>query len=240
MKKLLSSMLVLAMVAACSLAFVSCGEGTKDTNDTSAVNTDSNTKAETKAQTKAQTEAQTEVQTEAQTLPETTPDGLPVVLFTKECYVTEYVDFDTEITLDPDDHYDGETPDNLFDDDTFTKLCTDFDKEAGLSVTFRLKYAAKVSAINFITGGDTSAFPERNPTHFKLYGSQDNGASWTLIHESDLELPEEDEAMLEEDMKISCDAAYQNFKIEFTALSYDGGILQLSELRLFGMLQAAE
>ena len=50
---------------------------------------------------------------------------------------------------------------------------------------------------------------------------------------------ETDLETLEEPIKVEGDAAYKNFKIEFTAIS-EGSILQVSELMLRGMFQEAK
>lgn len=231
MKKLLSALLVLAVAAACSLAFTSCNNG-KDPADTS-VNTAKESKAETKAQTEAQTKKETEAQTEAQTEAET----LPANFFTEEQDVNPYVDA-LGAVVDPDNTYADEGPENLFDGLDY-KLCSDFDSSVGLNVTFETKYAVKITSMNFMTGGDTGTYPGRNPTHFKFYGSADGGETWTLIIESDLALPAADLETLEEPIKVEGDAAYKNFKIEFTAIS-EGSILQVSELMLRGMFQEAK
>lgn len=229
MKKLLSALLVLAVAAACSLAFTSCN------NEKNPAETSDNTAEGTKQETKAQTDAQTKKETEAKTEAVTEPETLPADFYTAEQDVNPYVDIFSAIA-DPDKTYAGEGPEFLFDG-TDDKLCTDFDSNDGLSVTFETKYAVKITSMNFMTGGDTGTYPQRNPSHFKFYGSADGGETWTLIIESDLSLPAADLATLEEPIKVEGAEAYKNFKIEFTATNDNGTILQLSELMLRGMFQ---
>ncbi len=76
----------------------------------------------------------------------------------------------------------GEGPENAFDNDPYTKYLN-FDKyNAG--VTVKLNAGRVVTGFTLTTAND---FPGRDPTSYKLYGSND-GVNWTKIQEGNLSL----------------------------------------------------
>ncbi len=76
----------------------------------------------------------------------------------------------------------GEGPENAFDNDPYTKYLN-FDKyNAG--VTVKLNAGRVVTGFTLTTAND---LPGRDPTSYKLYGSND-GVNWTKIQEGNLSL----------------------------------------------------
>ena len=76
----------------------------------------------------------------------------------------------------------GEGPANAFDNDPYTKYLN-FDKyNAG--VTVKLNVGRIVTGFTLTTAND---FPGRDPTSYKLYGSND-GTNWTKVQEGNLNL----------------------------------------------------
>lgn len=78
----------------------------------------------------------------------------------------------------------GEGPNNAFDNNTSTKYLNFDKKNAG--VTVELNSGRVVTGFTVTTAND---FSGRDPTSYKLYGSND-GSTWTLIQEGALSLSE--------------------------------------------------
>jgi hypothetical protein len=137
------------------------------------------------------------------------------------------------------DGFEGEDIDCLFDSDLFTKYCVTLGKGGGwwgqpqtpadVEITFSLKEAASLSGYTFVTGNDTSMFPERNPSSWVLYGKGADG-EYVVLQKSDadtLGMGAHDYtaygAMLENAPVCS------DYKLVIT----HAGTLQLSELLLY-------
>jgi hypothetical protein len=76
----------------------------------------------------------------------------------------------------------GEGPENAFDNNPYTKYLN-FDK-LNAGVTVKLNAGRVVTGFTLTTAND---FPGRDPTSYKLYGSND-GVNWTKIQEGNLSL----------------------------------------------------
>ena len=137
------------------------------------------------------------------------------------------------------DGFEGEDIDRLFDGDLFTKYCVTLSKGGGwwgqsqtptdVEITFSLQEATALSGYTFVTGNDTSMFPERNPNSWVLYGKGADG-KYVVLQKSDantLGMGAHDYtaygAMLENT------AAYSEYKLVIT----HAGTLQLGELILY-------
>ena len=129
---------------------------------------------------------------------------------------------------------------NLFDRQTVanhgSKWCLAFNGSA--FVTW--KYSKAINIVGYVlsTGNDTNQCPERNPEDWVLYGSNDEGVTWTVIDTvvADEKLP----AATCEDVYYELDTvapAYSYYKMEFTKIG-GGSCMQLSELELIRNDQA--
>ena len=78
----------------------------------------------------------------------------------------------------------GEGPNNAFDNNTSTKYLNFDKKNAG--VTVQLNTGRAVTGFTITTAND---FSGRDPTSYKLYGSND-GSTWTLIKQDSISLSE--------------------------------------------------
>lgn len=153
----------------------------------------------------------------------------------------------------PNDYYnafDGEEPENLFDEDNTSKICIKFGNSKFsngcdyYAVEFKTADDSEiyVSKYDFVTGNDA---PERDPKSWKLYGS-DDGESWTLIDErTDENITQSRNETVSYDV-ASGGKTYSYFKLEIHMVrqeyffdeygSFDdipNAIFQLSEIALY-------
>ncbi len=125
----------------------------------------------------------------------------------------------------------GEGPDNLFDDDTSTKLCTK--AEAPFDVVWKMKSAVTVKAYIISTGNDNAEWKGRNPRAWSLYGSTD-GKSWVLLDQvTNGNLTDVDETAFGYKIDSDKQAAYTYFKLTVDVGS-SADVLQFSEIQLWG------
>lgn len=125
--------------------------------------------------------------------------------------------------------YEGEGPENLFDGDTGTKLCTS---------TFPIESTAKLDGTYTVTGfalasaNDNSGYPGRNPDNWAVYVSSD-GKNWSVLATGD------DSFFADIDFTYfagKASAANVSY-VRFVAKGAPSGTFQLSELVLFGKKQ---
>jgi hypothetical protein len=82
--------------------------------------------------------------------------------------------------------FDGESQENLFDNDIETKYCGGFSSETPVYIFIDAGRHIIPSGYRMVTGGDANHYPERNPVSWSLLGSnskssQPNDAVWTLL-----------------------------------------------------------
>ena len=129
----------------------------------------------------------------------------------------------------------AEGPNELIDGVTTTKYLNFGGDGSGVIVT---PGASTVRGIELTTGNDTASFPDRNPTSYTIYGtndpitSQDNSQgdaeNWILIESGALSLASANFTS-SGILGIDNDTEYASYKIIFEG---SGGIMQLSELQL--------
>ena len=127
--------------------------------------------------------------------------------------------------------HEGENYENLFDFDHGSKWCANRDGDNDFYVIWEMGEAVAIDGYKLVTANDADMFPERNPSEWTLYGS-DDGDEWNEIHtQTDAGLPaanfEEYPVMLDETAD-----SYSFYKLEITALAGDAGTVQLSEFIL--------
>jgi len=120
----------------------------------------------------------------------------------------------------------GEGAANAFDNNTNTKYLN-FDKyNAG--VTVKLNAGRVVSAFTLTTAND---FPGRDPTSYKLYGSND-GVTWTLIQQGALTLSD-DRFATSTEIAVTNTTAYAYYYIFFpTTKAGDGCGLDCNSMQI--------
>ena len=157
-------------------------------------------------------------------------EGKFVTAYGENCYANTYTH----------DTYDNARISNLFDNNTGTKWYSADGSPAGtvfetpdiLIIEYSAPYA--ISGYSMTTANDSVKWG-RDPAKWNLYGSNDGGATWTLIEEyapSGRTFSSEYQKI---DFTLSAPATYTLYKFEFVAL-YGGTVnavgVQLSELSL--------
>ena len=134
-------------------------------------------------------------------------------------------------SADGPEGFGGEGVENLFDNDKNTKYCVDLGNCGNeATVTFQLRAQRIVKAYLMRTGNDTAEYAERNPDSWVFYGSTD-GENWEVIDEvSDGEGSMGAENKVWYGFEAEEPAKYKFYRFEFV----NGGIMQLSEIRLLG------
>lgn len=82
--------------------------------------------------------------------------------------------------------FDGESQENLFDNDIETKYCGGFSSETPVYIFIDAGRHIIPSGYRMVTGGDADVYPERNPVSWSLLGSNSkssrpNDTVWTLL-----------------------------------------------------------
>jgi hypothetical protein len=134
-----------------------------------------NTYADANYSTVPLTQGQTATQTPSSTAPAPSPVPTAIYNNSSNVYITNH--YPTSNNSPP-----NEGAANAFDNNPYTKYLN-FDKyNAG--VTVKLNTGRVVTGFTLTTAND---FPGRDPTSYKLYGSN-NGTTWTLIQDGNLNL----------------------------------------------------
>lgn len=229
MKRILTVFLALAILASCVL-FSACGKK-DDPKETTAnpTETASDTKpAETKpAETKP-----------AETKPaETKPAPETKFVGEDDPLLTNSIDLDTvksDNAFYTNQNGTEENAANLFDDSEDTKWCLNFDPTNIPTVTFQTYTPVSITSYEFWSANDTGDYPDRNPSHFILYGSDDEGETWHVLIDDDLDM--------EPYNLTPCDTVYLEkgtdpysyFKLEITEI-VGTQILQISTFSMYGI-----
>lgn len=125
--------------------------------------------------------------------------------------------------------YENESYENLFDFDYDSKWCAPTGED--IYVIWEMGEAVAIDGYKLVTANDADMFPERNPSEWTLYGS-DDGDEWNEIHtQTDAGLPAENFAEYSVELPERADS-YSFYKLEITALAGDAGTVQLSEFIL--------
>lgn len=125
----------------------------------------------------------------------------------------------------------AEGPDNLFDGDTGTKLCTK--AKAPFDVVWKMKSAVTAKAYVICTANDNAQYKGRNPQGWSLYGSTD-GENWVLINQvTEGDLGDVNETAFGYKIDSGKQAAYTYFKFTVDVGSR-ADVLQISEIQLWG------
>ena len=101
----------------------------------------------------------------------------------------------------------------LFDCDFKTKLRT---KDLTTPIIWKYDEAVTAVAYMFLGANDDASHPERLPTDWKIYGSN-NGSDWVLIAEEDLQTPKETSDYTGRYAEFTTAVTYSCFKLEMTA-----------------------
>lgn len=108
---------------------------------------------------------------------------------------------------------DGEEASGLFDNNVYTKWCSDFDSDYCPYFIFRYDNAVKLISYTLTTADDTDLYPERNWIDWTVYGSNSADGEWTVVHDvKNAQLPA---AYLTESeaFEVNADTAYMYYKV---------------------------
>ena len=107
----------------------------------------------------------------------------------------------------------AETADKLFDGDSDTKWCSNF--EGDVYLIFSYNNEVKINSYTLTPANDTVSYPKRNWVSWTLYGGNSANGEWTPIHTvTDANIPENEES---EPFTVTSDAYYRYYKIAVTA-----------------------
>jgi hypothetical protein len=121
----------------------------------------------------------------------------------------------------------NEGPNNAFDNNPNTKYLN-FDKQ-NAGVTVKLNQGRVVQKFTITTANDAV---ERDPTSYKLYGSND-GSSWVLISEGALSLSDS-RFSVSGDIAVANTTAYAYYFIKFPSIKNNiGNSVQVSEITYY-------
>ena len=162
-----------------------------------------------------------------------TEDGVFVTAYAENCYATA---FGTPSTAN------NGLVSNLFDNNTSTRWYSADGSPAGTvfesSDDLIIKYSAKypISGYSMTTAVDSYKWG-RDPVHWKIYGSNDNGVTWTLIEEYNPGTRTFSDNNQKKDFELASPASYSAYKFEFLDINAEDGHtigagVQLSEFSL--------
>ncbi len=123
----------------------------------------------------------------------------------------------------------------LLDGSTATKFYfkdEQLDGDAFAAVVFRTQEPVTAAGYALTTGNDTAQYSDRNPTGWALYGSNDDGNTWTIL--SDMRQGASLPAANYKQVKFAIDepAAYDTYKLEILPGSGSAKQTQLAEFTL--------
>lgn len=125
----------------------------------------------------------------------------------------------------------GEQPAKAFDGSANSKYLHFDKKNSGITLT--LNQGRVVTKFTLTTANDS---PGRDPTYFRLYGSND-GVNWTLIKEDSLTLSN-DRYTTSSEISLNNSNAYIHYHITFPQNKYgdsggESGVVQIAEITLY-------
>lgn len=210
MKKSLSLILIISLLAVTTMLSVSCGD-TSGTGDTTTIENTSDV-------------GTTVIQTKAQTEPETDVKATDINLQLK-------VDIASVTGDTPADGAGLESASNIFDGDTATKWCV---KSEDITAQWSMTEAVTVNYYSFTTANDA---PERNPASWVLYGSAD-GNEWTELSRVEGAVLPADFFTESDTYTIENPQSFQFYKLNVYAVATPGNTLtQFSEFNFFQKAQ---
>ena len=121
----------------------------------------------------------------------------------------------------------NEGPANAFDNNPYTKYLN-FDKQ-NAGVTIQLNAGRVVTSFKLTTANDAV---ERDPTSYKLYGSND-GSTWTLIQQGSLSLSD-NRFSVSNDIAVTNSTAYVYYFMIFPSIKNNAGnSVQIAEITYY-------
>ena len=150
------------------------------------------------------------------------PPPVPTAIYTNSSnvYVTRAIPTSTNSPS-------NEGPANAFDNNPYTKYLN-FDKQ-NAGVTIQLNAGRVVTSFKLTTANDAV---ERDPTSYKLYGSND-GSTWTLIQQGSLSLSD-NRFSVSSDIAVTNSTAYVYYFMIFPSIKNNAGnSVQIAEITYY-------
>ncbi len=128
----------------------------------------------------------------------------------------------------------SEKHNSLVDNKLGTKWCQD-KPDGGWYIEFHTASPIQVDGYMLRTGDDTGSWGQwtRNPQDWVLKGKKNSGDSWTDIDTKSEYSDMPNTSNTEKDFDVDVPGEYQYFRLEISNNRGNGGIMQLSEMRLF-------
>ena len=132
---------------------------------------------------------------------------------------------------------DDEGPKMICDGNYDTKWCIDSPRLLPYSIVLDAGGETNIAEYGFVTGDDTSAYPERNPVTWRVSGSNDK-QNWTLLDEQKNNRSIGDDNEEEYRFQPTFKGQYRYFRFEFIRMA-GGTRIQLSEINLYKTAKTA-
>lgn len=111
-----------------------------------------------------------------------------------------------------------------------TKWCVDSPRQMPYTIVLDAGEETSFAEYGFVTGDDTSAYPERNPVTWRVSGSNDK-QNWVLVDDKKNDLSMGDDNEQEYCFKPTFNGKYRYYRFEFIKMA-GGTRIQLSEINL--------
>ena len=132
---------------------------------------------------------------------------------------------------------DDEGPAMVCDGSYDTKWCIDSRRQLPYMIILDAGTETNIAEYGFVTGDDTSSYPDRNPITWKVSGSNDK-ENWTLLDDQKNNFSMGDEDQEEYRFKPTFNGKFRYFRFEFIRMAGSTRI-QLSEINLYKTAKAA-
>lgn len=132
---------------------------------------------------------------------------------------------------------DDEGPAMVCDGSYDTKWCIDSRRQLPYMIILDAGTETNIAEYGFVTGDDTSSYPDRNPVTWKVSGSNDK-ENWTLLDDQKNNASMGDEDQEEYRFKPTFNGKFRYFRFEFIRMAGSTRI-QLSEINLYKTAKAA-
>ena len=132
---------------------------------------------------------------------------------------------------------DDEGPAMVCDGSYDTKWCIDSRRQLPYMIILDASTETNIAEYGFVTGDDTSSYPDRNPITWKVSGSNDK-ENWTLLDDQKNNFSMGDEDQEEYRFKPTFNGKFRYFRFEFIRMAGSTRI-QLSEINLYKTAKAA-
>ena len=130
----------------------------------------------------------------------------------------------------------NEGPAMVCDGEYSTKWCLDEPQLMPYTIVLDAGKQTGVAEYGFVTGNDTQMYPDRNPSTWRVSGSNDK-QNWTLLDDKKNDRRLRDENEQEFRFKLATEGNFRYFRFEFTRMR-GGTRIQLSEINLYKEAQA--